>query len=358
MPFLHLEAAAWKPPNPSQEQAIAALRGDKASEKVLWLNTSDSFSGAQVIKLKETGYFQVLPNPNPKKRDVIFLTGTSGSGKSYFAKNFILDYVKLHNNQRKVFIVSQMESDETLDEAMYLFPSNISESERAAMAPEAKEKYRNPMVKRIPLDDNYWFENPPSVDHEHFARTLWVFDDIDAIPNKQMVANIEMFLNNIATRGRMHGETQGAISTLYITHHTSVGTNKRLKLVMHDSTGYVVYPSSSSARGLVYLLNNYANVDCNFKILNQKFKRLGRWVYIRKHYPQVMVSANQAELVCKNEDEMMESDEERQEAIASRKRKRKKLKKRKRLLALAKSKKRKLLKQSKSNKKRKFDEFV
>lgn len=306
MPYLHLESATWKPKQEKNEQAVAVVRG--SNQQVLWLNSGDAWSGKQVVKLGDRETFEVLPNPDPKKRDVIFLTGTSGSGKSHFAKNFIMNYVRLYHNQRKIYIVSQMKSDKTLDEALYMFPKNMSEEKIEDMEEEQKEKFKNPMIKRIPLDPQYWIEHPPNVDDEHFAQTLWVFDDVDAIEDKQINERVESYLKNIATRGRMHNKKQGGISALFITHHTSVGQNKRLKLVMHDSTGYVVYPSSSSAHGLLYLLNKYANVDCTYRMLNRTFKKLGRWVYIKKHYPQILIASKQAELVCKNEDAMIDED--------------------------------------------------
>lgn len=74
----------------------------------------------QKIVLSDEYRFEALPNTDPNKRDVVYLSGCSGAGKSYFTMKFCLNYVRIHDNKRKIYIVSQLDNDETLDRLMFL----------------------------------------------------------------------------------------------------------------------------------------------------------------------------------------------------------------------------------------------
>lgn len=129
----------------NNKKAIAVLRGEegdinKNDRAILYCDLDDKIvsNKQQKISISDEYRFEVLPNVDPNKRDVVFLSGCSGAGKSYFTTKFCLNYIRIHDNKRKIYIVSQLDTDDTLDRLLYM-PDD--------------HKRRNEMVKRIPLTD-------------------------------------------------------------------------------------------------------------------------------------------------------------------------------------------------------------
>ena len=56
---------------------------------------------------------QQLPDKETE-RSILYITGPSGSGKSYYTRNYILEYKKMFS-KNNVYIFSSLDSDETLD---------------------------------------------------------------------------------------------------------------------------------------------------------------------------------------------------------------------------------------------------
>ena len=56
---------------------------------------------------------QQLPDKETE-RSILYITGPSGSGKSYYTRNYILEYKKSFP-KNNIYIFSSLETDETLD---------------------------------------------------------------------------------------------------------------------------------------------------------------------------------------------------------------------------------------------------
>ena len=101
-------------------------------------------------------YTKCFPIPQ-KFSERIYVPAPSGSGKSTFIGMYINELTKKYGKNRKIFIFSRVEKDEPLDQF-------------------------GKRVIRIPLDQNYFDENPLQI--EDFKKSIIVFDDIDTILNK------------------------------------------------------------------------------------------------------------------------------------------------------------------------------
>jgi hypothetical protein len=209
--------------------------------------------------------FEILPNTNPNKRDVFYLAGASGSGKSYLCKQIIDNYCLLYP-KRKIFIVSKLEEDDTLDS---IKSKNI-----------------------IKLDHTDFVENPPNINDDIFYESFVIFDDIDCIDDKAQDKAINTFMNDIAVTGRKHKHGQGCISLAFISHYLS--NYKKTRLILNEATHYCLYPQSTATNQLYYLLNKYLGMT---RDEIRHLKKLGRWVCIFKNYPQFLISQYTAKIL-------------------------------------------------------------
>lgn len=203
------------------------------------------------LTLPDDSMFYPIPSADGEKRQVYYICGQSGSGKSYMARMLADGYKKMYPD-RKVYLVSEQEEDPTIDK-----------------------------VKPIRIDVNELADNPPPL--ENFSDSMVIFDDVDAIPGKKGAA-IHTYLDRIAIRGR-HTNT----TLIFITH---LLTNyKRSRIILSETSHFIVYPQATAYKPLLYLLQTYLGLEGEQV---KKLRRLGRWVLFHKNFPQYMVSSHTA----------------------------------------------------------------
>ena len=223
----------------------------------LYAEMITSSESSTEIQLPPSSTFSILPTNEKKARDVFYICGPSGSGKSYVAKAISEEYHKMHPD-RNIYLVSKLTEDSTLDKLKYL----------------------------IRLDPAKLVENP-IVDLKPLEESLIIFDDIENF-DKATDKAIQDLVNQVASTGR-HNVT----SMIYITHLLS--DYKRTRLVLMEATGYVLYPQSTGSHALNYMLKTYVGMDAKE---SQALRKAGsRWVYIRKHYPSVLVTEHSAKIM-------------------------------------------------------------
>jgi len=54
-----------------------------------------------------------------RERDILYVTGRSGSGKSYYSADFIKQYIKMHP-KKGVYLISSLMKDKCLDKIKQL----------------------------------------------------------------------------------------------------------------------------------------------------------------------------------------------------------------------------------------------
>ena len=87
-------------------------RSKKKDNKFLYVDDkySKSFNKYD-CEYNET--IQQIPDKETE-RSILYITGPSGSGKSYYTKNYILEYKKMFS-KNNIYVFSSLDSDETLD---------------------------------------------------------------------------------------------------------------------------------------------------------------------------------------------------------------------------------------------------
>ena len=211
------------------------------------------------VKLPDGSHFVLIPSPDPKKREVYYIAGASGSGKSHIAKGLAEQYMKQFPD-RAVYLISKLEQDDTLDsmkgqKCVRLKPAKLVET--PIKTTEDMEKLRDSMV---------------------------IFDDYDSFTGKE-AKTIQQLMDDIATMGRHMN-----ITMLCLTHYLT--NYSKTRLLLTESTNIVVYPLSTGNHSLNYLLKTYVGLE---KDEISHLKRGGsRWVMIHKNYPCFCVTENEA----------------------------------------------------------------
>jgi len=208
----------------------------------------------------ENGAFELLPTSDPKKRDVWYIAGASGSGKSYIAKGLGEYYQKLFPD-RSVYLISKLNEDSgTLDK----------------MKPPAKRVNIQSMIDDYP-------------DLDEFKNCMIIFDDYDTLtgPAEKVVHKL---IDDLATMGR-HTNTTMLCLSHYLTNY------KKTRLLLNEATHIVVYPMATSYHALGYLLKTHIGMT---KDDIRDIKKMGRWVCVYKHFPQYLISSTHARMLIRD----------------------------------------------------------
>ena len=104
-------------PTGNKLKSIAKLQGGKYNGKTISLNTKlDEIDDTDFKRLRipNNGVFQFLPDKTAS-RQILYITGASGSGKSTCTRKFVKEYKNIWKD-REVHLFSALKEDESLDE--------------------------------------------------------------------------------------------------------------------------------------------------------------------------------------------------------------------------------------------------
>jgi len=178
------------------------------------------------LKLKSDFEFQLAPIPKKElERICLYVAGESGSGKSYFIREYVKRYKQMFP-KNNIFLISYLKSDETIDE------------------------YKE--IIRINWDNGVDFMNDCLTEEffESLKNSFVIFDDVDSIPNKNKKAVIYKLIHKILRIGRHENISIAIVShELYASHE--------LKLILNECHTITWFPKRLSHKKKKYLLENY-----------------------------------------------------------------------------------------------------
>lgn len=223
----------------------------KIGKRTIYVNDKPVEDGFPSARAKNDDVCQQIPDKNTE-RSVLYITAPSGSGKSYYTKQYIEQYHKMYP-KRDVFMFSSLDDDTTLDKLKYL--------------------------KRIKIKDDKFLNAELSA--EDFKDSLCIFDDCDVISNKVVHKKVFTILDNLLETGRHF-----AVSVIFTSHNATMGN--ATKRILNESHSITIFPKNAGGKMLKYLLDQYLGLD------KDEIKRLknldGRWATIIKSYPMVVMS--------------------------------------------------------------------
>lgn len=115
-----------------------AIVGLPEQAKTIYKRIKSECDNDKAIELPDDSVFQPIPNADPKARDVYYVAGQSGSGKSYFARGIAENYKKLYPD-REIYLISKLNEDSTLDSMKIGKPKRISLQSLVDDPPELDE---------------------------------------------------------------------------------------------------------------------------------------------------------------------------------------------------------------------------
>lgn len=187
--------------------------------------------------------------PNIDTREVCYVAGASGSGKSTWISNYAKEYIKLFPDN-KIFLFSRVDDDKCLDE---LNPNRI-------------------------LMDESLIKDP--IHPSELSNSLVVFDDTDTIPDKKLKDALNNLKRDVLEIGR-HENIYVCITSHMIANY------KETRTVLNEAHLIVFFPSSGSTYQITYMLKQYFGLNKNQidKILHLP----SRWVCAKRTFPQCVL---------------------------------------------------------------------
>jgi hypothetical protein len=194
--------------------------------------------------------FQPIPNPSVE-RQISYITGCSGSGKSYYTRKYCAEFAKLFP-KRNIYLFSSISSDDSID--------SLKGLNRIKLSPEF-------------IEENWEIED--------FRDCLVIFDDTDCITDKKTRNKVNSILNMILETGR-HTNTY----CIYTSHLACAGNDT--KRILNEANSITFFPETAGGRTLKYLLESYMGLDKN---QIKKIKALpSRWITVCKSYPRAIIT--------------------------------------------------------------------
>lgn len=225
----------------------------------------------------EVGEFQVTPkkvnlkNRTDMRRDISYMTGPSGSGKTTAAAKQAKEYQEMYPDN-KICFISTINDNKDI---MKLEPIFIN-------------------IKDSFLIEQNWFgsdklrliNNPNAADADQnsdFQDTLVIFDDLEAISDKELAKSIRDLQDQILNIGRHF-----RVSCI-ICKHLACEYNKT-KQILLESDFITIFPRKSTPKNLVYLLNKHLGFDN--KTINMIINSDSPTVTISAKYPHAIIESN------------------------------------------------------------------
>lgn len=213
---------------------------------------SDKFTDGPKTKILKVG--EILPFPS-KTREIIYICGPSGSGKSVWASKYIKNYKKAYPSGH-VFIFSRLDSDPCFDENLV----------------------------RVPMDETL-LEDPIDIQEDIPANSLVVFDDCDTLKDENIKKACARIMIDILETGR-HRNIY-CLVTSHLLRRTNRAENATIYNELHR---LVIFPQSGNRKVMEDILYE------QFGITRAKVRKIldhkTRWLCFGKKIPMYVMWSN------------------------------------------------------------------
>ena len=241
---------------------LAKITDGKYKNKIIAVVSEEKGNTFKSLTIKE-GKFQQCPDPNTE-RQILYITGASGSGKSTYTSKYTILYKKIFP-KNPIYVFSALKDDASLD----------------VIKP-----------KRFKITQEALIDDPINI--EDLSNSLCIFDDIDCISKKELKEAVYNILNEILETGRHF-----RISCIITNHLPSNGVYTRR--ILNECHSITYFPHSGNNGKLKKFLIDQIGLDKQDFINNKKAK--SRWATIFKNYPMVNMTETTINLLGDEDDE-------------------------------------------------------
>lgn len=231
--------------------------------KTVYLDDHKNKNNAEEMTLTDLYQFQQIPMNITKEndRDVIYVAGASGSGKSYYIKKYVECYMKQYP-KRPLYLFSYLEQDTTLDKIK--------------------------KIKRIDIFNKEFLET--EVKSKDFKNSMVIMDDIEGIPYKAIKNKVMCLINQIISLGRHDN-----VTLIYACH--SVTNGHDTKVILNESNSLTIFVKTLGNAKLKYLLEDYYGFDKEQVEKLRKVSVDSRATTIFRTYPKIVLTERDIYLV-------------------------------------------------------------
>lgn len=224
-------------------------------KSILNISEEDDYTGEKVMFFDKA---EILPNIDVD-RQILYIAGPEGSGKSTIAAQYMKEYHKLFPNNR-IVIFSRVGTD------------------------QAFSRLGNNII-RIPIDKEL-IDHPLDILNE-LQDTLVLFDDCNTIQDDKLKKTVAKIMHDTMETGR-HAKIN-----VIITSHLVIPNERRdARTILNEAHSLVVFPKAGSSQQISYVLQKYFGY--NKEQIEVVLKQNSRWVLVNKRYPQYMLSNTMA----------------------------------------------------------------
>lgn len=187
-----------------------------------------------------------LPDFN-KERELIYIFGPSGSGKSFLTSRFVTEF-KLGRPDYDVFVFSRLSED-----------------------PSLEFEYTHIAMNEDVLRD---------IDVESLENSIVIFDDTETPNDKKVSKLIDNLKDLIAQEGRHYN------ITMIVTTHMACNYN-RTRIILNECQKYVIFPKGNGKKQMENMFCSYGGLS---KHQFELVKNLDtRWCMLNTSYPNYLV---------------------------------------------------------------------
>lgn len=231
---------------------------------------------SNLIQLPPDSKFELTPlMPKDMKdgrfRSTLFVAGESGSGKTYFCKNYILLYSELYP-KNKIYFISQQNKDN--DESL---------------------KEIRGFMEQITIEELMDEENPITWESFSSNPCLVFFDDVDALDKRKVkkagrsqFEACKSLMDNLLNNSRKFGVS------IIISSHDLYGAKKH-ETVLKECEYFCLFPEGILFDNLMYFCNK--KLGLNKETVTRIKENKSRWVVIRRKVSMMMLTEYNAEIL-------------------------------------------------------------
>lgn len=233
------------------DKALCIVRGGQYNNEIIYLNelddNGDCNGDSNELEIQD-GKIELLPS-SKKNRDCIVVAGKSGSGKSYWTRSFVKNYMKLYP-KRNVLLFSPVEEDAAFDDLN---------------------------INKIMLDNDL-IENP--FDITELKDSLVIFDDTDSVIDSKLKKMIIDLQDRILEIGR-----HNKISTIITLH--KITDYKRTRTILNEAHYVVLFLRGNRSHLSRYYLKQHQ--DLSKTEMKKVYNLPSRWVCFSNNFPSPII---------------------------------------------------------------------
>ena len=236
------------------------IKGGRMNGKKVYIKEIDDTDSKDLFNHIEVHDGTIQQIPSYQERDCVYITGSSGCGKTTYLALYAKEYKKKFKNN-EIVLFSPKEEDPALKKLDIL---------------------------QIDINEDNFLDPDTAITPQDLEDSLVIFDDIEAIPETKLRDAVRNLRDCLLLIGRA-GKT-----TVVTTNHL-VTDNKKTRVPIIESQFFVCFPGGGGNNGIKRYFNTYCGLSN--KTIEEILSNRSRWICFHSHHPQYILSKDSAKIM-------------------------------------------------------------